>query len=293
MIRNLEKKFGRYAIPNLSAIMIALYAAGYLLWIGMPQILNYCTLDPGLILKGQVWRLISWIVIPPSALNIFTVIMLFFYYSIGKVLEQTWGNFRYNMYIFSGILFTVIGAFILYFIFGEETMHYYSIVFSTYYINMSIFLAFASSYPDMTVLLYFVIPLKMKWLGMIYAAMLIRQIIISGTVTRVVIIVSLLNFLLYFFCFRDKRMWQSAKRQKAFQQSYQSGMKNRGEKQQTFHRAGSAAVIRHKCAICGRTDQDDPTLEFRFCSKCDGNLEYCNEHLFTHQHVHNDQKEGM
>ena len=111
-----------------------------------PQILGYLTLEPGLILRGQVWRLVTWVIVPPSSLDIFTIIMLFFYYSIGNTLEHTWGAFRYNVYIFTGIIATALGAFLLYFILGGNIL-FGSALFSTYYINMSIFLAFAAMYP--------------------------------------------------------------------------------------------------------------------------------------------------
>ena len=117
-ISKLERKFGRYAITNLTLLFIGSNALGYLLMYTTPALLAYLTLEPGLILRGQVWRLITWIVIPSGGNVLAVIIMLFFYYSIGTSMERTWGTFRYNLYLFSGILFTVIGAFILYFIFG-------------------------------------------------------------------------------------------------------------------------------------------------------------------------------
>ena len=109
-LNKLERKYGKYAVRNLPAIIIALYAAGYLISVGMPELLYYLTLRPDLILKGQVWRIVSWILVPPGSLDIFTLIMLYFYFSIGKTLERTWGAFRFNVYIFSGILFKLTGA---------------------------------------------------------------------------------------------------------------------------------------------------------------------------------------
>ncbi len=99
-----------------------------------PAMLGYLSLDPGLILHGQVWRIFTWILIPPSSLDIFTIIMLYFYYSIGSTLERTWGTFRYTLYIVSGLLFMIIGAFILYFIMGDlyTMMDLGGMAFSTY-----------------------------------------------------------------------------------------------------------------------------------------------------------------
>ena len=144
-------------------------------------IMGYLALSPYHILHGQIWRLVSWVLIPPSGLDIFTIIMLLFYYSLGTALERTWGEFRYNVYIFSGILFTVIGAFLLYFIGGLQISLYGASIISTYYINLSIFLAFAANYPDMQVLLYFVIPIKIKWMAYLDIAYLAYNFIrVSG-----------------------------------------------------------------------------------------------------------------
>ena len=135
----MERKFGRYAISNLSIYIIITYAAGYLLTALAPNVVSYLVLEPALILRGQIWRLVTWLLIPPGSLDLFTIITLMFYYSIGSSLERTWGAFRYNVYIFSGILMSIVGSFILYFIFGGGTtlLLYTGTVFSTYYISMS------------------------------------------------------------------------------------------------------------------------------------------------------------
>ena len=115
----MERKFGRYAIHNLSTYIIGAYVIGYFLYFLAPGVLyNYLSLEPYYILRGQIWRLITWVLIPPESPGIFTIIMLMLYYSLGNSLEQTWGAFRYNAYIFSGIISTIIGAFILYAVMG-------------------------------------------------------------------------------------------------------------------------------------------------------------------------------
>ena len=93
LLRKMERRFGRYAIRNLSLVVIATYVFGYLCQFVAPRVLSYFTLDPAMIFQhGQVWRLVTWILIPPESLDFFTIIMLFFYYSIAKVLERTWGE---------------------------------------------------------------------------------------------------------------------------------------------------------------------------------------------------------
>ena len=285
-----ERKFGKYAIPNLSLYLVICYAVGYLIYIINSPFLGYLTLDPyKIFMHGQVWRLITWVIIPPDTSNIFFVLItLVFYYSIGTQLERVWGTYRYNVYLFSGMLFTILGSILLFlfclisraaeiplgaesvYLLGNGTAVYFG-AFSTYYINMSIFLAYAATFPDMQVLLMFIIPIKVKWLGIVYAALLIFSALTGGVVTWVVIGSSLLNFIVFFLTSRN-RIHMSPKQMR---------------RRQEFRRQTrtSNRVTKHKCAVCGRTEEDDPTLEFRFCSKCYGNYEYCQHHLYTHVHI--------
>ena len=272
-LNKMERKFGRFAIQGLMKYIILFYVAGYLIEFLAPQAYSFLTLEPYLIFHyGQVWRLVSWVLIPPPTGNFFfAIIMIILYYQLGTALERTWGAFKFNVYIFGGMIFTVLGALLLYVIYGVNTPISMGGSFSTYYINMTIFLAFAMCYPDMRIMLYFIIPIKMKWMAGIYAALIIYEMIISSWGGRVAIIASVLNFLIFFFTTRN----------------YRSVSPKEIHRKRTYHRQVQKpkGVTRHKCAICGRTELDDPNLEFRFCSKCNGNYEYCQDHLFTHEHV--------
>lgn len=281
-----EKKFGKYAIRNLSVVLVCCYAIGYVLQFMVPWIAIYLSLDPYAILHGQVWRLVTWILIPPGDSNIFIILlMLYFYCSIGTTLERTWGTYRYNVYIFGGMLFTMIGSFLMMgcaYLFMQETMleyggpegffKYGSLYVSTFYINMSIFLAFAATFPDVSVLLMFIIPIKVKWLGVIYAVMLAFSFLQGDFFSRFVIISSLFNFIVFFFTSRN--MMHLNPKQIHRRQEFKRDI-----------RRSTSGITKHKCAICGRTEVDSPEMQFRFCSKCDGNYEYCEEHLYTHTHV--------
>ena len=279
-LNKMERKYGRYAIHNLTKYMIGCYAIGYILvYFGQMfggNFFQYLLLSPYHIMHGQIWRIVSWILIPPSSSNIiFVLIMLSFYYYLGTALERTWGAFRYNVYILGGMLCTVIGAFILYFISGQNEM--LSLIngmsFSTYYINLSIFLAFAMNYPDMEVLFMMIIPIKIKYLALLDVAYLLYDLIRGGWGTRTVIIASLLNFIIYFLMTRNYRRIspQEIHRKQQFKKA--------------VHPQMTLGGTRHKCAVCGRTEKDGEHLEFRYCSKCNGNYEYCQDHLFTHQHI--------
>ena len=285
---NFERKFGKYAVRNLSLVLIACYVVGYIIQVFAPGIVSLLTLNPYAILHGQVWRLVTWVLIPPDSLDLFTIIMLLFYYNVGTSLERIWGTYRYNVYLFSGMLYTIIGSFLALLIYwliarsvGAEVnpavVQTASTLFSTFYINMSIFLAYAATFPDAQVLLMFVIPVKMKWMGVAYAVLLLIQLIggVGSTVFnifyRIALVASLLNFVIFWITSRG-RISMSPKQAKR-RQEFRSEVKR------------NTRVTKHKCAICGRTDEDDPGLEFRFCSKCNGNYEYCQHHLFTHEHI--------
>lgn len=272
-LNKLERKFGRYAIKNLTTYLLACYGIGYVISFVMPELLNYFSLEPGLILSGQIWRLFSWVIIPPSTGIIFMIFMMLLYYSLGNTLENIWGAFRYNLYMFSGMMFTVIGAFIVYFLTGGALG--IGLFFSTYYVNMSIFLACAAIMPELQLYLYGILPVKMKWFAFLDIALLVMDAISGGIVVRISIFASLLNFIIFFLGSRNAQKYNP--KQMARKRNFQKEIKR---PQNTY--AGGA---RHRCAVCGRTELDDPNLEFRYCSKCNGNYEYCQEHLFTHEHV--------
>ena len=286
----LRRKLEKYAIPNLTLYLIICYGIGYLMQYLVPAGYQYLMLDPFLVLKGQVWRLVTWILIPPDSSNIFFVLItLYLYYSLGGLLERIWGTYKYNVYLFSGLLFTILGAFVLCgysVLMGAQPTMYTGLYllnngsavyfgqFSTYYINMSIFLACAASIPDVQVLLMFIFPIKVKWLGIVYGIILLVNCIQGGIATWIVVIFSLLNFLVFFL--RSKGQMHLSVGQIKRQQEFHQKMRSAGQ---------TKGITRHKCAICGRTELDGDDLEFRFCSKCNGNYEYCQYHLFTHEHV--------
>lgn len=282
-LNKMERKIGKYAIPNLMIYLIAAYCIGFVIYTVNPNFMLMLTLSPYHILHGQVWRLITWILMPTDTRVFSLLIMALLYYQLGSALERSWGTFRFNVYIFGGMLFTVIGAFILYGIYAAagtgslETISFSlisSLTFTTNYINLTIFLAFAVMYPEMQILLFFIIPVKMKWMAVVYAVLIAINLILTSWGGRIAIIMSILNFLIFFLSTRNYR--RVSPKEIHRKQVFKAQMRE--------PRRGSM-VTKHKCAVCGRTELDDPNLEFRFCSKCDGNYEYCQDHLFTHQHI--------
>lgn len=280
-LNKMERKIGKYAIPNLMIYLIAAYCIGFVIYTVNPNFMLMLTLSPYHILHGQVWRLITWILMPTDTRVFSLLIMALLYYQLGSALERSWGTFRFNVYIFGGMLFTVIGAFILYGIYAvagtgnlETISLISSLTFTTNYINLTIFLAFAVMYPEMQILLFFIIPVKMKWMAVVYAVLIAINLILTSWGGRIAIIMSILNFLIFFLSTRNYR--RRSPKEIHRKQVFKAQMRE--------PRRGSM-VTKHKCAVCGRTELDDPNLEFRFCSKCDGNYEYCQDHLFTHQHI--------
>ena len=243
--QKLERKFGRYAIHNLMYYIIVLYLIGLGIVYLVPGFYTmYLSLDAAMILRGQIWRIFTFIIYPPTTSLFFAVFVFLLYYSLGRSLERVWGAFRFNVYILMGILFHVAAALILYLVFHER------VLLTTTYLNASVFLAYAVSFPDDTFFIYFVLPVKAR--------------------TKVEIGMTLANFLIFFLMTRNYRRIspREIKRRRDFQVQMRP-----------------VSRARHTCAVCGRTDEDSPGMEFRYCSKCEGNYEYCMDHLYTHKHV--------
>ena len=279
-LNKMERKYGRFAIKNLTLYIILTYVVGFVLTRFAPNTLGYFLLEPYFILKGEVWRIISWILLPPMAFNIWSIIMLFFYYSIGRQLERAWGDFRYNVYIFGGILFIIIASFVLYFITGAKVPFVmYGEGFSTYYICLSLFFGYAMTCPDQVILLYFIIPIKMKWMALISLAYIIFDLVRGSALTRTEIIASLVNFFIFFGLTRGFKAMMPRIIKRPINRRPTTIRPPQGSP------IAKAGAPRHKCAVCGKTELDGDDLEFRYCSKCEGDYEYCQDHLFTHEHI--------
>lgn len=292
VLNKLERKFGKYAIPNLINYLLIGYGIGYVIQLFNQNLYYMLYLDPALVMEGQVWRLFTWVLTTPQTFSFFTIFMFMFYYWIGHTLENYWGTFRYNMYMLSGYLIMTVGAMLIYLITlavngGEYGI---SLYMSTYYINLASFLAFATLFPDTQVYFMMIIPIKMKWLAIADALVLayscltyIAAYFNSSLLAEqtfylshaVAIILSVLNFIIFFFATRNLRRY-SPKEMK---------------RKHTYHKEvkKTYGIAKHKCAICGRTSETNPELTFRFCSKCEGNYEYCEDHIFTHEHVKKQQ----
>ncbi len=265
-------KHPRFGVPNL---MLYVVIANVIIWLfsmmdSTNTLINLIAFSPAHILKGQVWRLFTFALVPNST-GLLALIFFYFYYFIGKTLEDRWGTARFNIYFFTGILFTVIYGFILYFITGKS---YY---ITADYIYLSMFFSFATLFPNMQVLLFFFIPVKMKWLAIVDAVVFVIGIVNLSFPVNLLPIVAVLNYLL--FCgdelFNYIRPRRRSQRKAAINFKREMHRVNYEQRSKSYTR---------RCEVCGRTDTDHPDLEFRYCSRCAGYHCFCIDHINAHQH---------
>lgn len=205
-LNKMERKFGKYAVHNLTFWLIGFYILGYIIQFTMPNVIGMLTLEPYYVMQGQVWRLISWVLIPPNTSLIFLIFMLMCYYFIGTSIENVIGRFRYNVYLFGGMLITMISAMALYgihYLATGELLLGIGPYYSTNYVNMSLFLTFAALFPNVQFQLYFFIPIKAKWLGIIEAVWALLAFISGNIAQKTAVAASLANFLIFYLCTRN------------------------------------------------------------------------------------------
>ena len=203
---------------------------------------------------------------------LFFVLSLYFYWFIGNILEREWGNVKFTVFYLAGFLLTLLAG-------AAASLLGWWIYLDMFYVNMSMFFAFATLYPDMQVLFFFIIPVKVKWLAWLDAAMYaIRcaMYIAGGSwVMCLLPLAAVANYLLFFWSDimeRFGRVKYRASRQTInFKQAAKKAQQQKG--------------YIHKCAVCGKTDTDYPDEEFRYCSKCNGYYCYCSEHIHNHVHI--------
>ncbi len=303
---NLRKKFDRFCfknrdkgIPNLmlyiclgSAIvyLFSMMSSNYILY-------EYLRFDLELILKGQVWRLFSYVLTMENGNIMLTLLLLFCYYSLGRAMENVWGTLRFNLFYLTGVVMMDVYA-LLVGLFMPQWQPYMSYVVDVSYLNMSLFLGYATLYPQAHFLLLFIIPVK-AWIfalvDLVLTLMNVFNLFTMGAPFFIAIfpLVVLGNYFLFFG--KDVLnlvpiTWQANAR-RLFRKKPKKTAD--GPKVVPFPKAGSyeastatvKAPYNHKCTVCGRTDVSNPELEFRYCSRCNGYHCYCEEHIQDHQHI--------
>jgi hypothetical protein len=262
----LERRLGRFAPSNLTYWLVGLQGAAYILLYARPELMSDFVLAPALVARGEVWRLVTFLFMPWSTGNgilgplwmVFAMMML---YTIGTSLESAWGSFRFDAYLLIAMAATILSSLL----FGGVTNQF---------IMTSLWLAFAVEFPDYEILLFFILPVKMKWLGLLSGAYLVWGFITGGMAERAGTLVAMAAFAL--FCGRTL-----LDRARGI-----AGVRSRSKAMDRY-RADSTPVRRVRvCARCGKSEKDDPRLEFRVCDcqeKCGGRLtDYCLEHARNH-----------
>ncbi len=257
-MRFLEKKFGRFAIPNITGLIIGAQVLVFAAAAMNRGLIDRLLLLPKAVLAGEIHRLLTFIAIPPGLNPLWAFFAWYLFYMMGNALEQYWGTFRFNMFLLIGYVATVSVAFLVP---GQAS--------ANGFIGATVFLAFAWLNPNFVINLMLIFPVRIKWLALI-AWIGIGLTILSGPwALKLAAIASVTNFLIFFASDIKWRIkGQHRKTSRRIQKSLRS---------QPAHF--------HKCTTCGITDADNQEMEFRYCSKCDGDHAYCSEHLRNHEHV--------
>lgn len=255
LISKLEKRFGSWAIPHLALYIIAIQAIGVVLLMSHRAEFSDLILHGNSVLdRGQWWRLLSFMMLPKT-LNPFWLFFAFYiFYMIGNSLEQHWGTFRFNLFVLSGYVLTVAMAF----------LNQGVIITNTYFLGC-VFLAFATLFPNIEFRLFFILPVKVKWLAWITFCFYVLTLFSSDVGSRLGVAAALTNYLLFFG--RD------------FLNSFKAGQRR---KSFVAEQTVAASTPRHVCKTCGVSDKSDEQMHFRYCSTCGAC--FCEDHIGDHEH---------
>ena len=263
----------RFGIPNL---MLYIVVGNVIIWLfsWFVPIQSWLAFSPYHILQGQVWRLVTFIILPNSS-GLLALIAFYFYYFIGSTLERQWGPGKFTIYFFSGVLLTVIYGFVCYFVF------HVNVTASAQYIFLSMFFAFATLFPETQVLLFFIIPIKMKWLGIVDALFFLYEIganlYFGYPFDALLPVIAIANYVLFCGDWLFDYFKPARRQQRRNTVNFQQEVRRMRYEQET-------KPYSRKCEVCGRTDADFPELEFRYCSRCQGYHCFCIDHINAHQH---------
>jgi len=292
-LKNLRTRFERFCYQNrhkgIPNLMLYIAIGTAIVYVMSQMTRNYALydflrFDRSLILRGQVWRLFTYPLTYGVGSNnmLLIAISLFCYYSLGRAMENSWGTFRFNLFYLTGVVM----------------MDIYCMIFGGYasvtYLNLSLFLGYATMYPDAHFLLFFIIPIKAWFFALFDLAIVLLDLFTLSFPSNLFSIISLANYFLFFGSDVLNLLpvsWRANAR-RAFKKSKQSPTASQRPKVIPFN-AGSyeashatpKAPYNHRCTVCGRTDISHPDLEFRYCSRCNGYYCYCEDHISNHVHI--------
>src|ERR1700682_3222815 len=246
----LERRLGFIAIPGLVRAIVALNVLVFILVYLNKGFDAYLALDMARIRAGEVWRLVTYIFVPQMSNPLIVLIALWFLWFIGDGLERAWGPFRVTLYFLVGMIGTTVAAVL-------STSQ-----FSNQMLFTTLFFAFAHFYPDQIIYVFFILPLKIKWIAWVYAAFLLLAFVTQSNSFRLALIAALSNYLIFF---GPGVIQQLRQRKEIAVRRQRFEIQSRPDEESL-----------HRCATCGATELTDPSLEFRVAR--DGE-EYCLAHL--------------
>ncbi len=306
-MKKLRSRFERFCyrhrnwgIPNLM-LFIALGSAMVYLFSMVSEnavLYEYLRFDLNLILKGQVWRLVSYALTLDNGSIIFTLVSLVCYYSLGRAMENAWGTLRFNLFYFTGVLMMDVYALMIGLVMPEWVPILNQWV-SVNYLNLSLFLGYATLYPDAQFLLLFIIPVR-AWIfalvDLVLTAWGVIQMLMIGAPVPIALfpLIALANYFLFFgkdvanvipvsWRLNARRLFRKKPKKSASKGAGPIPFPSAGSYQASTAKA--KAPYNHCCTVCGRTDVSNPELEFRYCSRCSGYHCYCEDHIGNHEHI--------
>lgn len=245
----------------------------------------YLSFIPAAIFQGQVWRLVTWLVLPNASNPFMLLLSCYFYYWIASTLERQWGTARFNLFYLSGAILSVVLGLILALLQPQFSGIGMDL---SYYLNLSIFLIIATMFGDMQVLLFFVVPVKMKWMAIIDVVLIVVDMVswfrVGAWTIALAPLASFINYFIFTWPFWSMKLGMARRRTDPTVINFKKAQQQAKKAEKTQQTQG----YRHKCAVCGVTDAMEPDMEFRYCSKCDGYHCYCINHINNHVHIHED-----
>ena len=261
LLNSLEKRFGNYAVHNITLHIIG---AQVLFWalIMMGHIEpTAMVMDGGKVLEGELWRMLTFICMPPNMRPLFIIFAWLIFHLLGTTLDAHWGTFKYNLYLFIGFIGSIAACIIPALFVDASALQ--GIIVDNAYFQGSIFFAFAYLYPNYEFHLFFFLPVKVKWLALLTGLFFALSFITGGWMTKLLILGGTINFFIFFgqeiyLNFKTKKKREGSKKQEVVVSS------------EPFH----------QCKKCGIDDVTHPTMGFRYCSKCGKG--FCEDHITNH-----------
>ena len=285
------KRGGLHTVSLIDAVCM-LQILGVVINMIFPQIIyDWLILDPVQVMRGQVWRILTFLIFPPMLMNtngfaalnyvVFNGLSLYCIRIFGQMVERAWGRFKLNCYLISGVLLHAAASVVFFLLTGFKLM-----LFPTYFV-FSFFFVFALMFPDIPLAFMMVFPLKARWLAVFEAAIYVYSFVTGSIIDKVEIFLCLLLIGIFLGWISLENGTMPFLKKAGYAQN-KAAMGEKIIKAPVKMRVEKRV---HRCAVCGRTSEDSPAMEFRYCSKCDGAYEYCSDHLYTHQHVKKEEQQ--